>query len=85
MEPTIKNGQVILISSLPYLISNPKVGEIIAFSLARPGLKRLIVKRIRKINIDKYLVKGDNKKDSKEYGWIERKEIIGKVIYILKL
>lgn len=93
MEPTIRNGQEILVSSLPFLFSKPKTGNIIAFiafSFTRPGLAKLVVKRIKKINGDKYLnggkyfTKGDNESDSREFGWIERKNIIGKVVYVFK-
>lgn len=79
MESTIKNNQEILVSFLPYLFFDPKVGEIIAFK----DLEKVIVKRIKKIKDRKYLVSGDNKKDSKDYGWIEKETIIGKVIYIV--
>lgn len=84
MEPAIENGQEILVSSLPFLFSKPKTGDMIAFSFARPGLTKLAVKRIKKINGNKYLIEGDNKSDSKKFGWIERKNIIGKVVYIFK-
>lgn len=78
MEPIIKSGQEIIISSLPYLILSPKIKDIISF---KDG-EKFIVKRIKGKKNSKYLIRGDNKKDSKEYGWIERKRIIGKVIYI---
>ena len=77
MMPTLKPGQEILVSSLPYLFVDPKVGEIIAF---KEGNK-FIVKRIKKAENGKFLVQGDNKNDSKNFGWIEKKNIIGKVIY----
>lgn len=79
MEPTLTNGQEILVSGLSFLFSKPKIGDLIAFK----DLDKLIVKRIKEVKGDKYLVKGDNDKDSKEYGWIERKRVIGKVIYIM--
>lgn len=78
MMPLLKPGQEILVSSLPYLISKPKVGDIIAFK----DRDKFIVKRVRKVTGYKLQVVGDNKKDSKDYGWIERKRIIGKVLYI---
>lgn len=82
MEPNLKNGQEILVSSIPYFFKSPKVGDIIAFSLARRDLaNQPIVKRIKEVRKDKFLVRGDNKGDSREYGWIERERIIGKVIY----
>lgn len=78
MEPLLKPGQEILVSSLPYLLFRPKAGEIIAF---KEGNK-FVVKRIKKAENGKFLVEGDNKKDSKDYGWINKKSIIGKVIYV---
>lgn len=84
MEPALKNNQEVLISGLPYLFSKPKVGDIIAFTFARSDLAKLAVKRIKKINGSKYLTEGDNKNDSREFGWIERKNIIGKVVYVLR-
>ena len=78
MLPFLKPGQEILISSLPYLFSKPKVGEAIAFK----NCGKWIVKRIKELKADKYLVEGDNKPDSKEFGLIEKKQILGKVIYI---
>lgn len=79
MEPTIKNGQEILVSSLPFLFSKPKVGDMVAFK----DSGKWIVKRIKDVKGNQYLVVGDNKSDSKKFGWIERGKIIGKVIYIL--
>lgn len=79
MEPTLKQGKGILASSLPYLFFKPKAGEIIAFK----SKNNLIVKRIKAVRENKYLVQGDNKSDSKEFGWIEKGQIIGRVIYIM--
>ena len=82
MMPTLKPGQEILVSNLPYLFFKPKVGDIIAFSLARRDLaNKLIVKRIKEVGENKFLVQGDNKNDSKDFGWIGKDKIIGKVIY----
>lgn len=80
MEPALKYGQEVLVSGLFYLFSKPKDGDIIAFK----GSDKWIIKRIKESKADKYLVKGDNKSDSREFGWIERKNIIGKVVYVLR-
>jgi signal peptidase I len=79
MMPLLRPGQEILVSSIPYWFKDPKAGQIIAF---KDGNK-FIVKRVLKVEDGKFQVSGDNKKDSKEYGWIEIDKIIGKVIYIL--
>lgn len=77
MEPGVVAGQEILVSSLPYLFSKLKTGHLIAF---KDG-EKFIIKRVKKINGDEVLVKGDNGKDSKDFGWIEKNRILGKVIY----
>lgn len=78
MMPTLKPNQEILVSLLPYLFSSPKIKDLVAFKSG----SRNIIKRINSINKKKYLVKGDNENDSKDYGWISKKDIIGKVIYV---
>ncbi len=76
MEQTFKNGSFVLVSSIPYLFVKPKIGDTIAFK----NEDKIFVKRVTKVNGEKYFVKGDNKKDSLEIGWIKKKEIVGKVI-----
>ncbi|HSW88146.1 MAG TPA: nickel-type superoxide dismutase maturation protease [Candidatus Saccharimonadales bacterium] len=51
--------------------------------LTHPQTGRLLLKRIKDIKQKKYFVIGDNEKestDSHSFGWIERKNILGKVI-----
>lgn len=82
MKPTILQGQTVLVSKIPYLFSKPKVGDIVAFKKE----EKIFIKRVVKIDNEKHFVKGDNKKDSmdsRRFGWIERREIVGKVIYRL--
>lgn len=83
MEPTLKAGYTVLVSSIPFLFSKPKVGDVIAFKTNR----KIYIKRIAKVNPsadgEKYFVKGDNNTDSldsQKIGWIDRGEIVGKVI-----
>lgn len=80
MEPTLIDGNFALISNIPYLFVKPKVGNIIAFKVE----SKIFIKRIAKVNGEKYFVKGDNERDSLDsvkFGWIDKKEIIGKVIF----
>lgn len=80
MEPTLQQGQNVLVSSIPYFFSKPKVGDIVSFK--KTG--KVFIKRISGIDEDKYFVSGDNKKDSmdsRRFGWILKKDIIGKVVY----
>lgn len=79
MEPTLKPNQYILASYFPYLFSNPNKDEMVVFK----DKENFIIKRIRKVNRKKYYVRGDNRLDSKEFGWIKREQILAKVIFIL--
>ena len=84
MEPSILSGQSVLVSNIPYIFSKPKIGDIIAFKKK----EKIFIKRIAKINPsadgNKYFALGDNRKDSldsKSFGWVDRKELVGKVIW----
>jgi len=80
MEPVIKNGETVLISSLFYWFKKPSIGDIVAFS----GADKILIKRITKVQEEKYFLKGDNLKDSldsRKFGLISKRKIIGKVFY----
>lgn len=79
MRPNINEGSEVLVSSLPYIFSNPKVEEVVAFNY----LNKILIKRVVKIKGNQLLVEGDNLADSLRIGWIDKKDIIGKVIYKL--
>ena len=77
MLPTLKSGQDVLVWCW---FLNPKAGDIVVVN--KTG--RDIVKRISKINDRYILIIGDNSKestDSRNFGWIKKSEIIGKVIW----
>ncbi len=79
MEPTIQDNQMVFVSRLPFLLFKPRIGDIIAFR----NKDQVFIKRIIKINSEKYFIAGDNKKDSfdsRRLGWIDKKQILGKVI-----
>ena len=81
MEPTLQQGQNVLVSSIPYLFVKPKIDDMV---LIRHEENRFLIKRITKIDGEKYFVGGDNKKDSmdsRRFGWILKKDIVGKVVY----
>ncbi len=85
MEPSIHYGQQIMVSIFPYLLYKPKINDIIAFN--EKNTRKIFVKRIAGKKGDRYFVKGDNTKDSldsRTLGFIEKSDILGKVIYILK-
>lgn len=79
MEPTLKNGQVVIVSSLPFLFNKSKVGDIVLFDN-----EKKFIKRIKEIKGQKYFLTGDNKNDSmdsRKIGWIDKRNIIGKIIF----
>lgn len=81
MQPTIADGQKVLISNIPYLLLSPKINDIVAFKLG----DKIFVKRIYSISKDKYLLEGDNKNDSldsREIGLVGKANILGKVIFV---
>lgn len=82
MEPTLLNGSKVLVSSLPFLIRDPEINDIIAFVDKTSG--KIFIKRIIKRKGQRYFLTGDNKHDSldsQKLGWITKKDIIGKIIF----
>lgn len=81
MEPTFKEGQYILASSIPYWFSRPKVGDVVV--TIDPKSDDNLLKRIIKVENGSCWVEGDNKKDShdsRKFGWILRNSLLGKAI-----
>lgn len=82
MFPTYKTNQKLLIRTLSQSRGILTVGDVIVFS--HPVTNQKIIKRVAQIKKEKFYVLGDNKKestDSRSFGWIDKKSIIGKVIY----
>lgn len=76
MMPTLKLGDRVVASSIPYLFSKPKIGDIVLFKYR----DKIMVKRIKKLENRKIIVAGDNSSDSLKTEPIERSQILGKVI-----
>ena len=79
MVPTFYPGENVLISSIPYLFSKPKIGDIIIFKKGKIAM----IKRIKKTTVQGLVVIGDNKQDSlnsSEMGVVLLKDVLGKVI-----
>lgn len=91
MWPVLQPGDEVFVE--PFTGSNrgdrsPKVGDIVTlWHPTQPGLK--IVKRIAQIDRrddqtrDRYFVRGDNpdeSTDSRQFGWIDADQILGKVV-----
>ena len=47
MLPTFKPGQILLVSSIPYLFQKPKIGDVVVIKDPRSG--KLLLKRIAKV------------------------------------
>jgi nickel-type superoxide dismutase maturation protease len=79
MKPTFTSGETVLVNKLAFLIVEPKQGDIIVIKR-----DKLLVKRVEKKKENSFFVVGDNKKestDSRHFGWVDKKDIVGKVIY----
>lgn len=79
MSPQMPEGSRVLITSILYFFSKPKINDVVAFRY----FNKVLIKRIKKVKNFQYLVEGDNLNDSLKIGWISKNDIIGKVIYKL--
>jgi len=79
MAPKLKEGDTVLISSMPYLFLKPKAEDVVAFKY----FNKVLIKRIKKSKSNHYLMEGYNISDSLKIGWINKNDIIGIVIYKL--
>ena len=79
MIPTLKPRDRVIVSSIPYFFSSPKIGDIIVFKYNN----KIIIKRIKKFENGKIIVAGDNSSDTLKIVPIEGDFILGKVIFIL--
>lgn len=80
MEPFLLNNQAVLVSSIPFIFSKPKIGDVVVFKVD----DKIYIKRIKEIKSQKFFLIGDNKKDSldsKKIGWIDKKNILGKIFF----
>ena len=74
MEPTIHDGQTVLLNRCAYILFSPEIHDVVA--LKDPRDKKIIIKRVTKIQDDRYFVMGDNttfSTDSRKFGMIEKK------------
>lgn len=83
MEPTIKNGSILLVFQWSYLWSDPKVSDIVVFK--NPSAGQILCKRIAAYDSEtaQYALQGDNLNDSldsRQFGKIQKSQILGKII-----
>lgn len=76
MLPTLKPGQDVLVWCW---FNKYRAGDIVAIKVNGKDM----VKRIQKVEGRRIFVEGDNKKistDSRSFGWVDKKNISGKLI-----
>lgn len=81
MYPRYKEGDILIVNKLAYLFGKPKIDDIVL--LKSPVENRLLIKKISFKKDGKYFVIGENEKesiDSRNFGWVYRESILGKVI-----
>ncbi len=80
MFPTLKPGQDIICFNWAYAFIKPQVGDIVVIK----HLGKDMIKRVHKVNDRSIIVMGDNRKestDSRNFGWIDKDKIQGKVYF----
>ena len=78
MQPALRHNQIVIASTIPFIFQKPKVGDIVILQQ-----DQCIIKRIAEVRENMIFIVGDNKKestDSRNFGWISRGQILGKVI-----
>lgn len=78
MFPQYISGDVVLAWRLVFIL---KKNDVVI--LTHPQTKRLLIKRIQEKRGNTYFVIGDNENhstDSRHFGWVARRHIIGKVV-----
>jgi signal peptidase I len=82
LEPEYRSGDFVLISKIPFYFYAPKPGDIIAFKHPAFGL---LIKRVQQVNpaAHELTVLGThiNSIDSREFGSIPFKRVIGKLLW----
>lgn len=82
MEPHLKEGSSVYVSRLAYLFVDPEPNEIIAIN--HPTENFPVIKRVKHVTDEGHIfVVGDNAEnstDSRHYGAVEPKHVIGKVM-----
>jgi signal peptidase I len=82
MSPTLHTGDIVLVNRLAFLFRDPHINDIVA--VKDPRDQKILIKRITNIVDGRYFVTGDNKlhsTDSRKFGMLEKKDIVGKVIF----
>ncbi len=83
MIPTLKEGYEVICYRWAYAKKSPKVGDIVVAKI-----KDLeIIKRVMFVRDDEVYLQGDNEHqstDSRNFGWINNRQIVGKAVWTFK-
>ena len=82
LYPEYQNGDFVITSKIPVLFGSLSAGDVVVFIRQPYGL---LIKRIERVDDaeKRFFVLGTqlNSVDSREFGWIDRRDILGKVLY----
>lgn len=84
MAPNFVEGERVVAAKL--FFSTLKQGDVVI--LQDPRTKKPIIKRLKEVKNNACFVLGDNAKestDSRNFGWIDKQLVVGKVIYPKKV
>lgn len=85
MEPTLSDGQVVVVNRLAYLLRSPRPGDLVVLEHPLRG-QELMIKRISSLQEQNSIVyRGDNpgeSVDSRHFGSISRQALRGRVVFI---
>jgi len=82
MEPTLREDDKVVVNRFAYFFIRPKEGDVVVVYHPKDRRKKMI-KRIKKSTHLGYFLIGDNlnkSTDSRNFGVVQKKDIIGKVI-----
>lgn len=82
LYPEYQSGDFVVTSKIPVLFGSLKPGDVVVLQRQPYGL---LIKRIDRIEAggQRYFVLGTqlHSADSRKFGWVDRKDILGKVLY----
>lgn len=85
LSPDFQDGDFVLILKIPFLFKPIKTGDAIVFEHPSYGT---LIKKVDRLdpNSDSIFVLGNHQfsLDSRQIGWIEQQNVIGKVIWHVK-
>lgn len=79
LSPEFQEGDFVILSKIPYFLAPPRPGDVVVFSHPRYGV---LIKRVDASEGDLITVLGTHPHsvDSRHFGPIHRRDILGKVI-----